>query len=150
MLGLARSPTLEPAFDDILDPHEIAQWLRDAGSISLGGAHRLEQRIIAWAEGQKAQGRKDGIAEALGRAQAVVARIMSAAQRTAADKSGRSRSSYPRGRTQPKEHTREAIPPTPPMSARSRGQSNRKTTNQRSPPRSAYGLRHLSGLPRPV
>jgi len=48
---------------DILSPIEIAQWLRDSGRISHGEAHRLEQRIKAWADGQKAEGRKNGIAE---------------------------------------------------------------------------------------
>ncbi len=41
---------------DILPPHDIAQWLQDRGRISLGEARRLEQRIIAWAESQKAEG----------------------------------------------------------------------------------------------
>jgi hypothetical protein len=48
---------------DILSPIEIAQWLRDSGRLSHGEAHRLEQRIFA-AGCQKAEGRKDGIAEA--------------------------------------------------------------------------------------
>src|SRR5208337_2469447 len=71
---------------DILSPHEIVTSLRDCGVIDKGTAHRLEQRIKAWAESQKAEGRLDSIAEALRRAQAVVARIRSAAQRAAVEK----------------------------------------------------------------
>jgi flagellar biosynthesis/type III secretory pathway protein FliH len=71
---------------DICTPHEIVGSLRDSGIIDTGTPRRLEQRIIAWAESQKAEGRRDGIADALRRAQAVVARIRSAAQRAAAEK----------------------------------------------------------------
>jgi hypothetical protein len=69
---------------DILSPIEIAQWLRDSGRLSHGEAHRLEQRIFAWASFQKAEGRKDGIVEAARKAKVVVAGIKSASQRAAA------------------------------------------------------------------
>ncbi len=69
---------------DILSPIEIAQWLRDSGCLSLGEAHRLEQRIFAWANLQKAEGRKDGIVEAARKAKFVAAGIKSAGQRAAA------------------------------------------------------------------
>ncbi|HVB59010.1 MAG TPA: hypothetical protein VNE63_21595 [Candidatus Acidoferrales bacterium] len=76
---------------DILTPHEIVASLRDSGVIDKGTAHRLEQRIAAWAESQKAEGRSIGITEALRRAQATVARIKSAIQRAAAEKALRER-----------------------------------------------------------
>lgn len=71
---------------EIPSPHEIVGSLCDSGVIDKGTAHRLEQRIKAWGESQKAEGRRDGIAEALRRAQAVVAKIRSVAQRAAAEK----------------------------------------------------------------
>jgi hypothetical protein len=71
---------------DILSPHEIAQWLRDSGKISLGDAHRLEQRIIAWGNGQKADGRRNGLVEAVRKASIVVAGIKTASQNAAAQK----------------------------------------------------------------
>jgi hypothetical protein len=69
---------------DILSPIEIAQWLRDMGRLSHGEAHRLEQRIFAWANLQRAEGRKDGILEAARKAKYVVAGIKVAGQRAAA------------------------------------------------------------------
>jgi hypothetical protein len=47
---------------------------------------RLEQRVTACAESQKAEGRRDGILEAARRAKYVVAGIKSAGQRAAAEK----------------------------------------------------------------
>jgi len=70
----------------LLSPHDIAQGLHDIGRISQGDAHRLEQRITAWAASEKAEGRRDGIAEAVRRAKIAVAGIKSAAQRAAAEK----------------------------------------------------------------
>jgi hypothetical protein len=72
--------------DPPLSPHEIAQSLRDSGLIKLGDAHRLEQRIAAWADAKKAEGRREGIAEAVRRAKIAVLGIKSAAQRAAAEK----------------------------------------------------------------
>ena len=59
----------------LLSPHEIAQGLRDSGLISQGDAHRLEQRIGAWAANEKAEGRREGIGEAVRRAKIAVAGI---------------------------------------------------------------------------
>jgi hypothetical protein len=42
---------------DILSPHEIVTSLHDSGVIDKGTAQRLEQRITAWADSQKADGR---------------------------------------------------------------------------------------------
>ena len=70
----------------LLSPHEIAQGLRDSGLISHGDAHRLEQRITEWAANEKAEGRREGITEAVRRAKIAVAGIKSAAQRAAAEK----------------------------------------------------------------
>jgi hypothetical protein len=70
----------------LLSPHEIAQGLRDSGLISHGDAHRLEQRITAWAANEKAEGRREGITESVRRAKIAVACIKSAAQRAAAEK----------------------------------------------------------------
>lgn len=53
------------------------QSLQDIGRISHGEAHRLEQRITAWADSQKAKGRQDGKAEAARKAKFVVAGIKS-------------------------------------------------------------------------
>ena len=69
---------------EILSPIEIAKSLYDSGTIDRGTAHRLEQRIFAWANLQKAEGRKDGIIEAAQKAKFVVAGIKSAGQRAAA------------------------------------------------------------------
>jgi len=69
-----------------LTPHEIAQALRDSGLLKPGDAHRLEQRIGAWADAKKAEGRREGIAEAVRKAKIAVAGIKSAAQRAAAEK----------------------------------------------------------------
>jgi hypothetical protein len=71
---------------DILTPHEIVASLRDSGIIDKGTAHRLEQRIKAWAERQKAEGRKDGIVEAARKANVVLAAIKTAGQRAGAEK----------------------------------------------------------------
>jgi flagellar biosynthesis/type III secretory pathway protein FliH len=76
----------QPQPDPLLSPHEIAQGLHDIGRISQGDAHRLQQRITAWAASQKAEGRREGIAEAVRRAKIAVAGIKSAAQRAAAQK----------------------------------------------------------------
>jgi len=70
----------------ILSPHEIAQGLRDITRISLWEANKLEQRIAEFAASQKAEGRREGIAEAARRAKIAVAGIKSAAQRAAAEK----------------------------------------------------------------
>jgi len=70
----------------LLSPHEIAQGLRDSGLISHGDAHRLEQRITAWAANEKAEGRREGIIQSVHRAKIAVAGIKSAAQRAAAEK----------------------------------------------------------------
>ena len=70
----------------VAHPHEIVASLCVSGVIDKGMAHCLEQRIAAWTDSQKAEGRRDGITEALRRAQATVARIRSAAQRLAAEK----------------------------------------------------------------
>jgi hypothetical protein len=72
--------------DPPLSPHDIAQGLRDSGLIKAGDAHRLEQRITAWAATQRAEGRRDGIAEAVRKARIAVGTIKSAAQRAAAEK----------------------------------------------------------------
>lgn len=69
---------------DILSPIEIAKSLYDSGTIDRGAAHRLEQRIFAWANLQKAEGRKDGIVEAARKAKFVVMGIKSASQRATA------------------------------------------------------------------
>lgn len=71
---------------DIFPPHEIAAFLYDSGVIDKGTAHRLEQRIAAWADSQKAEGRKNGIAEAAAKAKFAVAGIKNAGQRAAAQK----------------------------------------------------------------
>jgi hypothetical protein len=71
---------------DILSPEEIAQWLQDIGCISHGQRLRLEQRIITWADNQKAEGRRNGIVEAARKANFVVAGIKSPSQRAAAEK----------------------------------------------------------------
>lgn len=71
---------------EILTPHDIVTSLRDSGLIDRGTAHRLEQRIKAWAENQKAEGRKDGIVEAARKANIVLAGIRTAGQRTGAEK----------------------------------------------------------------
>lgn len=71
---------------DILPPHEIVTSLHDSGIIDKGTAQRLERRITAWAERQKAEGRRDGIVEAAAKARFVVAGIKSASQRAAAQK----------------------------------------------------------------
>jgi hypothetical protein len=70
----------------LLSPHEIAQGLHDIKSISQGDAHRLEQRITAWAASEKAEGRREGITEAARRAKIAIGGIKSAAQRAAAEK----------------------------------------------------------------
>jgi hypothetical protein len=49
---------------DIFSPHQIATSLYDSKVIDKGTAHRLEQRITAWADSQKAEGRRNGIIEA--------------------------------------------------------------------------------------
>jgi hypothetical protein len=72
--------------DPPLSPHDIAQGLRDSGLIKAGDAHRLEQRITAWAASEKTEGRREGIAEAARRAKIAVAGIKSAAHRAAAEK----------------------------------------------------------------
>jgi flagellar biosynthesis/type III secretory pathway protein FliH len=72
--------------DILLSPQDIVTSLSDSGEISKGTAVRLEQRITAWAESQKAEGRRDGILEAARRAKYVVAGIKSAGQRAAAEK----------------------------------------------------------------
>jgi hypothetical protein len=41
---------------DILSLHEIVTSLHDSGVIDKGTAQRLEQRMTAWAGGQKADG----------------------------------------------------------------------------------------------
>ena len=69
-----------------LSPHEIAQGLRDTTRISLWEAEKLEQRITEWAAKEKAEGRREGITEAVRRAKIAVAGIKSAAQRAAAEK----------------------------------------------------------------
>jgi len=71
---------------DILPPHEIVTSLHDSGIIDKGTAQRLERRITAWAERQKAEGRRDGIVEAAAKARFVVAGIKSASHRAAAQK----------------------------------------------------------------
>lgn len=76
----------QPPPQPLLSPHEIAQGLRDSGLISHGDAHRLEQRIAAWAANEKAEGRREGITESVRRAKIAVAGIKSAAQRAAAEK----------------------------------------------------------------
>jgi hypothetical protein len=76
----------QPPSHPPLSPHEIAQGLRDSGLISHGDAHRLEQRITAWAANEKAEGRREGIIESVRRAKIAVAGIKSAAQRAAAEK----------------------------------------------------------------
>src|ERR1700722_2731548 len=77
---------LPPPPHPLQSPHEIAQGLHDIGRISQGDAHRLEQRITAWAASEKAEGRREGIAEAVRRAKIAVGGIKSAAQRAAAEK----------------------------------------------------------------
>jgi hypothetical protein len=69
-----------------LSPHEMAEALRDSGLIKLVDANRLEQRITAWADAKKAEGRLEGITESLRRAKIAVAGIKSGAQRAAAEK----------------------------------------------------------------
>lgn len=76
----------QPPPHPLLSPHEIAQGLRDSGLISHGDAHRLEQRIAAWAAKEKAEGRREGIIQSVHRAKIAVAGIKSAAQRAAAEK----------------------------------------------------------------
>ncbi len=76
----------QPQPEPLLSPHEIAQGLHDIGRISQGDAHRLQQRITAWAASEKAEGRREGIAEAARRAKIAVAGIKSAAHRAAAEK----------------------------------------------------------------
>ena len=71
---------------DILSPVEIAQWLRDSGLLSHGEAHRLEQRIFAWANLQKAEGRQHGILKAARKANVVLAGLKTAGQRAGAEK----------------------------------------------------------------
>jgi hypothetical protein len=71
---------------EILPLHDIAQWLQDIGRISHGEAHRLEQRIAAWANTQKAEGRREGIIDAARKAKFIVAGIKSPGQRAAAEK----------------------------------------------------------------
>jgi len=71
---------------DIFPPHDIAQGLQDIGRISQGEAHLLEQRISAWADSRKAEGRRDGIVEAARKAKLALAAIRSASQRAAAEK----------------------------------------------------------------
>jgi hypothetical protein len=65
-------------------PHDIAASLYDSGIIDKGTAHRLEQRIKAWAERRKAEGRRQEIVEAARKAKFVVTGIKSASQRAAA------------------------------------------------------------------
>jgi hypothetical protein len=69
-----------------LSPHEIAQGLRDTTRISLWESEKLEQRITEWAAKEKAEGRREGITEAVRRAKIAVAGIKSASQRAAAEK----------------------------------------------------------------
>jgi len=71
---------------DIFSHHEIVTSLCGMKVIDKGTAHRLEQRIKAWANSRKAEGRPDGIAEAARKANLVVAGIKSASGRAAAQK----------------------------------------------------------------
>ena len=85
-------PQSPPAL--LLSPHEIARGLRDSGLISHGDAHRLEERITAWAANEKAEGRRESIIQSVHRAKIAVAGIKSAAQRAAAEKPLRAIQNY--------------------------------------------------------
>jgi hypothetical protein len=87
MQSLTENPRPARMTDNILlSPQDIVTSLSDSGEISKGTALRLEERIILWAESQKAEGRRDGILEAARRAKYVVAGIKSAGHRAAAEK----------------------------------------------------------------
>jgi hypothetical protein len=73
-----------------LSPQEIVSNLCDSGLIDRAAAALLEQRIVAYSESRAAQareeGRLEGIAEAVKKAEATVHRTRGERQRSAADK----------------------------------------------------------------
>ena len=105
----------------LLSPHDIAHGLRDIARISLWEANRLEQRITAWAATQRAEGRRDGIAEAVRKAKIAVAGIKSAAQREAAQKPLRAvQSLLPKGSEDYKRGYQDCADGRPPEHLRNR------------------------------
>ena len=55
-----------------------------ADPFSHGDAHRLEQRIFAWGNLQKAEGWRDGLKEAAAKGKSVIRRIRQSGQRAGA------------------------------------------------------------------
>jgi len=72
--------------DPLLSPHDLAQGLRDIGSISKVEAELLEQRITAWGQTQKAAGRLAGITEVVNLANATIAGIKNATHKAASQR----------------------------------------------------------------
>lgn len=66
---------------DLITPAEIAASLRHSGNLTANEAARLEQRIIAWANAQKAADHERGIRDAYAEAYAAIANIRRATER---------------------------------------------------------------------
>ena len=71
---------------DLLSPQELAQYLLDAGEIHPLTKVSIEQRMTAWAEKARAEGRVEGIGAALRKAETVVRLMRGERQKDAARK----------------------------------------------------------------